>query len=115
MTTLQSRDTIKTLNQCLARLQRRLALKLQALQRRVRPANVHEARSAVRRLHAILAICRHYVSVGLSRKCWRVLKRVSRKLGQLGDMHVAQQSTDKLAPVTHRLRSDERKSLAARR
>src|ERR1700722_695027 len=111
MTALPPPDAVETLNQCVARLQRRLAVKLEALQRQATPASAHAARSAARRLHAVLAICKHYVCVRLSRKYLRSRKRITRKLGQLHDMDVAQQSIDKLASVAHRLSSDELKSL----
>ena len=109
MSALRPRD--ESLNQCVARLQGRLALKLKALQRQATPANVHEARSAARRLHAILAICKRHVSPGSSRTYLRALKRVTKKLGQLRDLDVARLSIDKLAPVGRQHSSDERGSL----
>jgi len=94
-----------------ARLQWQVALKLKALQSHATPNNVHQARSAARRVRAILTVFKQDLPKELSRDYVPALKRVTRKLGQIRDIDVAQRSIDRLSPVSQEGHGDAIKAL----
>jgi CHAD domain-containing protein len=89
---------------CLVRLQRRLEMNLEALQRHVTPQSVHDVRTAARRLRAILQIFKRQLSPPLAQDYRRSLKRVTRGLGRVRDADVAHQYVANLVSVAHRRR-----------
>jgi triphosphatase len=88
------------------RLQRRLESKLATLKRRVTPNSIHEARTAARRLRALLQGFRAQLSSSSSHRYRYWLKRVTRELGTLRDTDVAQQNIAVLARTAHGRRRD---------
>jgi triphosphatase len=90
----------------LLRLQRRFELKLATLKRRVTPDSVHEARTAARRLRALLHGFRTQLSAAPAHRYRYLLKRVTRELGTLRDADVAQQNVAVLAKGAHGRRRD---------
>jgi triphosphatase len=90
-----------TLNTALWRLQRRFEFKLATLKRRLTPDTVHEARTAARRLRALLHGYRAQLSSSSARRYRKALRRVTRELGTLRDADVAQQNIAALAGNAH--------------
>jgi triphosphatase len=90
-----------TLRAALRRLQRRFETKLATLKRRLTPDSVHEARTAARRLRALLHGYRAQFSSSSARRYRKALKRVTRELGTLRDADVAQQNIAALAKNAH--------------
>jgi CHAD domain-containing protein len=81
----------------LGRLQREFEFKLAALKRMLTPDSVHEARTAARRLRALLHGYRRQLSSSSARRYRNALKRLTRELGTLRDADVAQQNVAALA------------------
>jgi CHAD domain-containing protein len=84
------------LKDALRRLQRRLEIKLATLKRSVTPDTVHEARTAARRLRALLHGFRVQLSPSSAHRYHYWLKRVTRELGTLRDADVARQNIAEL-------------------
>jgi triphosphatase len=97
----------------LARLQRRLDLNLEALQRHVTPKNVHDTRTAARRLRAILRTFNRHLSPSRARGYRRAVKRVTRRLGQVRDADVANDYVANLVSVGHHRKRSKLESLSA--
>lgn len=95
------------------RLQRRLEFKLSTLKRRVTPDSVHDARTAARRLRALLNGFRAQLSPSSAHRYRFWLKRVTRELGGLRDVDVAQQNIAVLASTAHGRRRDALDSLGS--
>jgi triphosphatase len=95
------------------RLQRRLELKLAILKGRVTPDSVHEARTAARRLRALLHGFRTQLSAAAAHRYRYWLKRVTRELGTLRDADVAQQNIAVLTKAAHGRRRDALDALSS--
>jgi triphosphatase len=102
-----------TLKAVLWRLQRRLEFKLSPLQWRVTPDSIHDARTAARRLHALLDGFRSQLSPSSAHRYRYWLKRVTREWGGLRDVDVAQRNIAVLASAAHGRRRDALDSLGS--
>jgi triphosphatase len=102
-----------TLKAALRRLQRRFEFKLSPLKCRVTPDSVHDARTAARRLHALLDGFRAQLSPSSAHRYRYWLKRVTRGWGGLRDVDVAQQNIAVLASTAHGRRRDALDSLGS--
>jgi triphosphatase len=102
-----------TLRTALRRLQRRLELRLARLKRGLTPDSVHDARTAARRLRALLQGFRAQLSPSSAHRYRYWLKRVTRDLGCLRDADVAQQNIAILARTAHGRRRDALDSLSS--
>lgn len=100
-----------SLARCLAGQQRRLDSNLGALRRQVTPERVHAARTAARRLRALLQVFRRQLP-SRTNSYRLALKRVSRELGRVRDGDVARRSVDNLAPARSGRCRDELESLS---
>lgn len=90
------RSKAVTLKGALRQLQRRLEFKLATLKRSVTPGTVHEARTAARRLLALLHGFRKQLSPSSAHQYHYWLKRVTGDLGTLRDADVARQNVVEL-------------------
>jgi CHAD domain-containing protein len=102
-----------TLKAALGRLQRRFEFKLATLKRRLTPDSVHEARTAARRLRALLDGYRTQLSPSLTPRYRNALKRLTRELGTLRDADVARRNIAALARNAHGRHRDALEALSS--
>lgn len=88
-------------------------MKLAALSRHITPDTVHEARTAARRLRALLRAYKAELSPLQAHRYRRALKRVAKQLGRLRDADVAHQSVASLAEDGHRRHRDQLEGVTA--
>lgn len=102
-----------TLKGALRQLQRRLESKLETLKRSVTPDTVHGARTAARRLRALLHGFRRQLSPSAAHRYHYWLKRVTRELGTLRDTDVARQNIVELVKNVDGRRRDALDTLSS--